>query len=70
MATTKSRHSISTQNKDFDDSVSHSENELLKKKTLKNTIAERKLDQCITVRPSLSVRPFVVPFSYIFLMTY
>ena len=36
MATTKSRHSISTQNKDFDDSVSHSENELLKKKDPKN----------------------------------
>ena len=64
MVTTKSCHSISTQNKNFDDSVSHSENELLKKKTLKITIAERKLDQCITVRP------FVLHFFYIFLMTY
>ena len=45
MVTTKSWDSISTQNNDLDDSVSLVENELpLKKKTLKTTIAERKLD--------------------------
>ena len=45
MVTTKSWDSISTQNNDLDDSISRVENELpLKKRTLKTTIAERKLD--------------------------
>ena len=45
IATTKSWDSIITQNKDLDDSVSLLENEPpLKKKTLKTTIAERKIE--------------------------
>ena len=45
MATTKSRDSISTQNNDLDDSVSLPDDEPpLKKKSLKTTIAERRLE--------------------------
>ena len=58
MATTKSRHSISTQNKDFDDSVSHSENELLKKKDPKNYHCSKKI-RPVYNSPSVAIRPSV-----------
>ena len=61
MATTKSRDSISTQNNDLDDSVSLPENEPpLKKKTLKTTIALRKLElltRCAESMPPLGRLP-------------
>ena len=45
IVTTKSQESISTQNNDFNDSVSLPENEpVLKRKPLKTIIAERKLE--------------------------